>query len=504
MKIEVIGLLILGLASLIVAIKEVIRFTPLILLLLFTVVGMAILPILDKNGGVIIGMSIGAVALNYLASYVKLFQKQWMVSVVPLISAIILLSLFGDDIVEVEGNATAAVNKFVVIGSVLASFPVLLGTVKRIALTKIGLEVEDIDLMLAIVVGGSAIFFGTFGAPVVGTFLVSAIYLSATFYSTHNQRDLMPLILTVNLIPFLFSNSLASGADLYQADTLLGLMLGVFGGLLIARSVSAAKSKTFLAGFSWVLTIAIGLILLLQEQIYISMGGMDAFVAYLIGLTIVHFLLNGQALTLAVVAVLFSVGVYTSSISEEEQTEEISTQKIEDSKEVVNEVLLPLSEVLGKYEIEPEQSRVDFNIGDKDVTKGAFKKVYGNVDVAEDVLSTSLTVELKLEDFTTFNKFRDESLHSAEYFDADKYPVMTFDIKNLQNTAVENEYTAVGQFTMLGKTNPVEVTLKRVAQDEGWVLKGTGEIDRTKFGMTPSITEGNVARFEYQVVMKRK
>ncbi|MBL4862391.1 MAG: YceI family protein, partial [Crocinitomicaceae bacterium] len=63
-------------------------------------------------------------------------------------------------------------------------------------------------------------------------------------------------------------------------------------------------------------------------------------------------------------------------------------------------------------------------------------------------------------------------------------------------------YEIQGEFTMLGITKELPVTLRRIEMGDKIMIVGSGEIDRTLFGMIPSATEGNVVTFEYQVEIK--
>ncbi|MFZ9029349.1 MAG: YceI family protein, partial [Crocinitomicaceae bacterium] len=141
--------------------------------------------------------------------------------------------------------------------------------------------------------------------------------------------------------------------------------------------------------------------------------------------------------------------------------------------------------------------------GPKKETKGAFKKVSGKISVGETIEKSKIKVNLKLENLTTFNQFRDESLMGDEYFSADKFPVMTYEANKFEATG-NNQYTLIGEFKMLGVKKPMDVALQLVEQNGSKYLLGSGTIDRRDFGMTPSATEGNVVEFTYQVMLDQK
>lgn len=73
-------------------------------------------------------------------------------------------------------------------------------------------------------------------------------------------------------------------------------------------------------------------------------------------------------------------------------------------------------------------------------------------------------------------------LSSPDFFDVAKYPTSTFKITSVTKKA-GNEYTVKGDFTMIGKTNPIEFPAT-ITTDKG-VTTGVAKvkIDRTKFGL---------------------
>lgn len=165
--------------------------------------------------------------------------------------------------------------------------------------------------------------------------------------------------------------------------------------------------------------------------------------------------------------------------------------------------VLPLTDVLGSYSILADSSQVVFSLGKNGVTKGKFKKVAGTMTLAEDPTQSALKVVLEMKDFTTFNGMRDESLRGSDYFNVDKFPKMTYQVKGFADKG-NDEYEATGDFTMLGVTKPIKVTLQRVEVGDRLILIGSGTIDRTEFGMAPSAAEGNVVSFNYQVELVQK
>lgn len=75
-------------------------------------------------------------------------------------------------------------------------------------------------------------------------------------------------------------------------------------------------------------------------------------------------------------------------------------------------------------------------------------------------------------------------LASPDFFDVSKHPTATFKITKVEaNPKAKNELTVTGDFTMIGKTNPITFPAK-VSMDKGVATgEATLKIDRTKWGL---------------------
>jgi polyisoprenoid-binding protein YceI len=233
----------------------------------------------------------------------------------------------------------------------------------------------------------------------------------------------------------------------------------------------------------------------------------------LIGAAITHSIKGKKYQGVSLLAPILAFGIYVPQLlinPEMEQAEEdlITVQapnkNNNSDEENAGPKVLPIDDLNGRYTIIKDASKVQFELGKEGArTKGQFKKAGGEFRFSESLETSSVMVLLAMEDFTTFNKMRDESLESEEYFHVAKYPYMRFEGTGFEKIG-ENTFNVNGTFTMLGESNPVEVTLQRVEVDDKIVFVGSGSLDRTKFGMTPSAAEGNVVDFHYQVELDQK
>lgn len=111
------------------------------------------------------------------------------------------------------------------------------------------------------------------------------------------------------------------------------------------------------------------------------------------------------------------------------------------------------------YKIDPVHSQVEFSVDHLVVFKvnGAFNEYQGEIEA--DSTSKSLTsakAEIKVASIDTREPKRDGHLLSADFFDAENHPLMTFASKRVEGSG-EN-ITVVGDLTIRGTTR--EVTLK--------------------------------------------
>jgi polyisoprenoid-binding protein YceI len=117
-----------------------------------------------------------------------------------------------------------------------------------------------------------------------------------------------------------------------------------------------------------------------------------------------------------------------------------------------------------KWQLDKAHSNIGFSIAHLVVTDvtGSFKSFDGTVATTGDDFST-MKIEFTIEanSINTDNERRDEHLRSPDFFDAAKYPNLTFKSTKVEKTG-ENSYKITGDLTMHGKTNPVvlEATLR--------------------------------------------
>jgi polyisoprenoid-binding protein YceI len=120
---------------------------------------------------------------------------------------------------------------------------------------------------------------------------------------------------------------------------------------------------------------------------------------------------------------------------------------------------------------------------------GEFKDYDGTFSFdPKDASKDKINVTIQAASVSTDNDMRDHHLQSPDFFDAVKFPTITF--KSTQVTATtDNKYEVAGNLTLHGVTKPVTLEVDYLGSDQmmGADINGfsaTATIDRRDFGLT--------------------
>jgi polyisoprenoid-binding protein YceI len=142
------------------------------------------------------------------------------------------------------------------------------------------------------------------------------------------------------------------------------------------------------------------------------------------------------------------------------------------------------------YKIDPNHSQVGFSIRHLfSKVPGKFNTYEGTISVDPKDLSKSVVeVSIDTASIDTGNKDRDSHLQSPDFFDAQKFPKMTF-----RSTSVvpqgTNKATMKGDLTMHGVTKPVSLEVEILGMGPGMGgrkvggFEAKGKINRQDFGV---------------------
>ena len=144
----------------------------------------------------------------------------------------------------------------------------------------------------------------------------------------------------------------------------------------------------------------------------------------------------------------------------------------------------------GKYELDVNHTVVGF-VARHMLTKvrGQFTDVSGVIEVADDPRGSHVDVELKTNSITTHTDQRDEHLRSGDFFEIERYPVISFSSTSFRHSG-GNAFELDGDLTIKDVTRPV--TLKGEFLGWGPNMQGTPmlaasartTIDREDWGIT--------------------
>jgi polyisoprenoid-binding protein YceI len=143
------------------------------------------------------------------------------------------------------------------------------------------------------------------------------------------------------------------------------------------------------------------------------------------------------------------------------------------------------------YVADPAHSSVGFKISHffSKVT-GRFSKFEATINVDQAAMeNSSIKADFDVGSVDTSQPKRDEHLKTPDFFDAAKYPKMTFESKSWKKTG-DNEYDVAGDLSLHGVTKPVVLNVKclgfgpgmKGSQLSGW--EAHTKIKRSEFGMT--------------------
>src|ERR671933_78746 len=111
-----------------------------------------------------------------------------------------------------------------------------------------------------------------------------------------------------------------------------------------------------------------------------------------------------------------------------------------------------------RYQLDPPHSQIEFSISFMGMSKvrGAFSGVRGSVMYVEgDPARSSVSVVIPVSTINTNSPFRDRHLKSPDFFDAEKYPYITFRSSRIAST--KKGLVARGTLTMHGVTKEIEL-----------------------------------------------
>jgi polyisoprenoid-binding protein YceI len=144
----------------------------------------------------------------------------------------------------------------------------------------------------------------------------------------------------------------------------------------------------------------------------------------------------------------------------------------------------------GTWKVDPAHSRFGFAVKHMGVAtvRGHFEEVDGTLVIGDDPSAAKITGSAKTASVQTGVGQRDDHLRSADFFDAENHPELTFESTRIE--AIDDEtYKIVGDLTIHGETREIELEaevggVEVGMNDEDRVgIEATGTLSRSDFNM---------------------
>ena len=114
----------------------------------------------------------------------------------------------------------------------------------------------------------------------------------------------------------------------------------------------------------------------------------------------------------------------------------------------------------GTWDIDPAHTEVGFVVRHLVVTKvrGRFADVKGSIVTAKNPLESSVVISVDINSISTHNEGRDGHLRSADFFEVEKYPEMTY--KAMLARQEGEKFVLDGELTLKDVTKVVPLTFE--------------------------------------------
>jgi polyisoprenoid-binding protein YceI len=144
------------------------------------------------------------------------------------------------------------------------------------------------------------------------------------------------------------------------------------------------------------------------------------------------------------------------------------------------------------WSVDKAHSRLGFNVTHLAVAElgGTFNSINGKITAAKpDFTDAVVELTADINSINTDNEQRDKHLQSADFFDAEKFPTLTFKSTSFKKVS-DKKYKVSGNLTLKGVTKPVVLdvvlggtTTNPMSKKPVVGFKITGIIKRSDFGV---------------------
>ncbi len=137
------------------------------------------------------------------------------------------------------------------------------------------------------------------------------------------------------------------------------------------------------------------------------------------------------------------------------------------------------------YTATDEGSSVHFTIKNFGIkTGGDFTGLKGTIEFNPKALATSsINVSVNATSIDTDNGSRDKHLRKEEYFNVEKFPLLTFVSTKITESSIAGRFFVIGNLTIKGVTKSVQFGFNATPSTTGYIFTGDFEINRRDFGV---------------------
>ena len=149
------------------------------------------------------------------------------------------------------------------------------------------------------------------------------------------------------------------------------------------------------------------------------------------------------------------------------------------------------AQLSGTWRIDPIHSEVAFSVRHLMISKvrGRFGDFAGTIVVGDEPLAAQVEASVALASIDTGNTTRDDHVRSADFFDVDRYPELTFRSTGVR--PVGDDFVVDGELSLHGVTRPLALAVELTGYqgatpfgDSRLGFSATAEINRDDFGIT--------------------
>jgi polyisoprenoid-binding protein YceI len=136
-----------------------------------------------------------------------------------------------------------------------------------------------------------------------------------------------------------------------------------------------------------------------------------------------------------------------------------------------------------QYKPVDDKSEVKFTIKNFGInTPGSLNGLKGSIKFnPSDLVSSSFNVSVDVNTVNTGVDARDSHIKKEEYFNAEKFPVISF--SSIKIIKEQDSYSVTGNLTIKGVTRSISFPFTVQNRDNGLIFSGSFTIDRKDFGV---------------------